>query len=278
MSRFVGALAATLFCAGAALAADGAANSTAVPQFAFMDGGWQAAGVVFLPPESGPGPVLDMPGRPRIGNNLALGQPIFAMADLNNPILQPWAREAVKKVNDHIAAGGAGFTPQVSCKLLGVPAFLLHPAQPIYFIQTAKEVLMIWPPNAEFRHVYLTDKHSTNLKPSWFGESIGHYENDDTLVVDTIGLSDKTFVDNFRTPHTTQLHVVERFRINPDRKGLTVDVAVDDPGAFTTPWKAVQKYRRVQQGPMNESSCAESSTNFLNYDMDPIPQADKPDF
>ncbi|HYK78999.1 MAG TPA: hypothetical protein VEU95_05190 [Micropepsaceae bacterium] len=97
MSRFVGVLTATLLCASAALAADGAANSGAVPQFAFMDGGWQAAGVVFLPPESGPGPVLDMPGRPRIGNNLALGQPIFAMADLNNPILQPWAREAVKK-------------------------------------------------------------------------------------------------------------------------------------------------------------------------------------
>jgi hypothetical protein len=124
----------------------------------------------------------------------------------------------------------------------------------------------------------LSDKHSANLKPSWFGESIGHYENGDTLVVDTIGLNTKTYIDNFRTPHTEKLHVVERFRINPDQKGLTVDVSVDDPGAFTTPWKAVQKYRRVEQGPMNESSCAESSTNFLNYDMDPIPQANTPDF
>jgi len=48
MSRFAGALAATLLCAGTALAADGAANSTAVPQFAFMDGGWQAMGADFL--------------------------------------------------------------------------------------------------------------------------------------------------------------------------------------------------------------------------------------
>ena len=273
MLKVLGAVTATLL-ATAALAAD----NQAVPPFAFANGGWQAAGVVLLPPPSGPGPVQDIPGRPRIGNNLALGQPTFAMADLNNPILQPWTREAIKKVNDKVAAGGAGFTPQVSCILYGVPSFLLHPAQPVYFIQTPKEVMMIWPPNSEFRHVYLTDRHSANVKPSWTGESIGHYENGDTLVVDTVGMNDKTYIDNFRTPHTTQLHVVERFKINPDQKGLTVDVSVEDPGAFTMPWKAVQKYRRVEQGTMSESSCAESPVNFLNYDMDPIPHADKPDF
>jgi type IV secretory pathway component VirB8 len=110
------------------------------------------------------------------------------------------------------------------------------------------------------------------------GESIGHYESGDTLVVDTIGLNDKTYVDNFRTPHTTKLHVVERFKINPDQKGLTVDVTVEDPGAFTQPWHAVQRYRRVQNGPMPEQSCAENPTNFLSYEMDPIPHADRPDF
>ena len=109
MSRCLGTLTAGLLISSAALAAD----SDAAPAFAFADGGWQAAGVVFMPPASGPGPVQDIPGRPRIGNNLALGQPTFAMADLNNPILQPWARDAVKKVNDHVAAGGGGFTPQV---------------------------------------------------------------------------------------------------------------------------------------------------------------------
>jgi hypothetical protein len=274
VSRFLGVFAVALLASSASIAAD----NTAVPAFMFAEGGWQAAGVVLLPPDSGPGPVLDMPGRPRIGNNLALGQPTFAMADVNNPILLPWAREAIKKVNDRVAAGGSGFTPQVSCILYGVPSYLLHPAQPLYFIQTPQEVLLIWPPNSEVRRIYLTDKHSENLSPSWTGESIGHYENGDTLVVDTIGMNDKTYIDNFRTPHTTQLHVVERFRINPDAKGLTVDVHVEDPGAFTVPWNAKQTYRRVEQGPMRESSCAESPTNFLNYDIDPIPQADKADF
>jgi len=270
--------AAAISLSATAVAAANNSSQSAVPPFAFTNGGWQAVGVVLLPPSSGPGPVMDMPGRKRVANNLALGQPIFAMADLSNPILQPWARDALKKVNDHVAAGGGGFTEQASCKLVGVPAFLLHPAQPIYFVQTPREVVMIWPPNAEFRHVWLTDKHSANLKPSWFGESIGHYENGDTLVVDTIGLNDKTYIDNFRTPHTMQLHVVERFRINPDTMGLTVDVAVDDPGAFTTPWHAVQRYRRVEQGPIRESSCAEAPVNYLHYDMDPIPQADRADF
>jgi hypothetical protein len=269
MARFSSALAAALLCAGTALAAD----NSVVPPFAFMDGGWQAAGADFLQPQSGPGPVRDVPGHEHGGNNTG-AQPTFRDADLSNP----WTRDALKKENEKIAAGGGGFTPQVSCKPLGVPAFLLHPAQPLYFVQTPKEVVVIWPPNHEVRRIYLTAKHSLNLKPSWMGESIGHYEGNDTLVVDTIGLNDKSYVDNFRTPHTTQLHVVERFRINPDAKGLTVDVTVEDPGAFTMAWHAMQRYRRVQQGPMAESSCAENPTNFLGYDMDPIPTANKPDF
>jgi hypothetical protein len=269
------AVIASLAFAASAVAADNTAGN--VPQFAFMNGGWQAMGADFLPPPTGAGPVQDEPGRRHVGNNQT-GQPSFRMADLSNPILQPWTRDALKRMNDKIAGGGGGFSPQVSCILLGVPAYLLHPAQPLYFVQTPKEVVMVWPPNEEVRHIYLTDKHSTNIKPSWFGESIGHYETGDTLVVDTIGLNTKTFIDNFRTPHTEKLHVVERFRINPGAKGLTVDVTVEDPGAFTMPWHAIQRYRRVEQGPMQEESCAENPVNFLGYDMDPIPHADKADF
>jgi len=59
----------------------------------------------------------------------------------------------------------------------------------------------------DVRHIHLTDKHSTNVKTSWYGESIGRYEGD-TLVVDTIGLDERTSVDEFGTPHTQQLHVI----------------------------------------------------------------------
>ena len=59
---------------------------------------------------------------------------------------------------------------------------------------------------------------------------------------------------------------------------MDVTVTVEDPGAFTMPWTARQHYRKVVQGPMIESSCAESANNFLNYNMDPMPQDDTPDF
>ena len=82
-------------------------------------------------------------------------------------------------------------------------------------------------------------------------------------MVDTIGLNTRTFVDSFRTPHTEQLHVIERFRIVEGGKALEVNVGVEDPGAFTMPWSALQRYRRVEQGPMREAVCAENNANFF---------------
>ena len=97
-------------------------------------------------------------------------------------------------------------------------------------------------------------------------------------MVDTVGLNDKTYIDNFKTPHTTQLHVTERFRINPDRKGLTVDVTVEDPGAFTMAWSAVQRWKYSHARSILEEVCAENSDAFFAYDVVPIPTAGKPDF
>jgi hypothetical protein len=242
-----------------------------------INGGWLAGGADFRQPESGPGPVKDIPGWVRGGNQEGV-QATFRMADVSNPILQPWAREAIQKVNDRVAAGRPAYTPQVSCIRHGGPSFLLHPAQPVYFIQTKQEVLMIWPPNHEVRRIHLTDKHSTNLKPTWFGESIGHYENSDTLVVDTIGLNDKTFVDNYRTPHTTQLHVTERWKLAADGKSVEVTVFVEDPGAFTTPWKAVQRWRRVEDAPILTVPCNENNGDFFNQGLVPLAEATAPDF
>ena len=85
--------------------------------------------------------------------------------------------------------------------------------------------------NWEFRHIYLDVPHSANVKPSWYGESVGHCEGD-TLVVDTIGQNLKTFVDAFRTPHSENLHVVERWRLIDGGKTLEVKITVDDPDAF----------------------------------------------
>jgi hypothetical protein len=119
--------------------------------------------------------------------------------------------------------------------------------------------------------------HSKNPKPSWYGESVGHYEGD-TLVVDTIGLNDRTFVDNYRTPHTTQLHVVERYRMINDGKSLEVKIQVEDPGAFNMPWTARSTWRRVKAGRLIEDLCEPNNDFYFGYDVAPLPHADKPDF
>ena len=242
--------------------------------------GWISVIAEYTQPPSGPGPVARDPTMPHVTNEeyrRTGRQPTIAVGDPNSLILQPWAKEQLRKHNEIVLSGKGGLSPQAACWPVGVPAFDLHGIHPLFFVQAPKEVLMIWQADHQVRHIYLTDRHSANLKPSWFGESIGHYEGDE-LVVDTIGLNDKSFVDNYRTPHTTQLHVVERFRVVDGSKTLEVRIAVDDPGAFNTEWHAVQRFKRWTQGPMAPSACAENNFDYFTYKVEPIPQAEKSDF
>jgi hypothetical protein len=269
-------------CAIGALWPALAAQNTKIPDFApdSVTGWLKPPGDEFIQPESGPGPVKSDSSRPYVSNAIA-AQETVKIADLSNPILKPWAIERMKKANDEVLAGKVGFTARSRCWPHGVPGFLLYPVHPIFIIQTPKEVLMVWGQDFQLRRIYLNQPHSKNPKPSWYGESVGHYENGDTLVVDTIGMNDKTFVDNYRTPHTTALHVVERFRLDEDGKAMDVQVHVEDPGAFAMPWNAVQHYRRDQRAgevPLHEMVCAENDDDHFNQGLYPIPQAEKPDF
>jgi hypothetical protein len=96
--------------------------------------------------------------------------------------------------------------------------------------------------------------------------------------IDTIGISDKTFVDNYRTPHTSKLHVVERLKLVEGGKTVQISMTVDDPGAFTAPWSATQRWRRVTRGPITEEPCNENNTDHFNHSLIPTPTAAKPDF
>src|SRR5882672_8563090 len=101
--------------AGGALltAAVFAAPAASPPDFAPNPSvGWVAAGARYLPPPSGPGPVGAARGRRQSANNEVRetgAQALFAVGDLEAPILQPWARDQMKKRNDRILAGGTGF-------------------------------------------------------------------------------------------------------------------------------------------------------------------------
>jgi hypothetical protein len=262
--------------------------------------GWYAYNRIFIPPASGASPVQQDPAHPYVSNDefrVTGRQPTAQLADLNNPILQPWARDVVRKRNELVLAGKPANPPHASCWPVGVPGFLLRPmTQAMYFVQGPKEVVMILASKQEIRHAYLTDKHSPNVKTSWYGESIGHYDGD-ALVVDTIGLDDRTLVDGFGTPHTKQLHVTERFHLIEDGKVLEANVHVEDPGAFTMPWDAIQRFRQYEEavhkmpierlaqlasapeGPLTELICADNPSSFLPGTTGlPIPQAVVPDF
>ncbi len=262
--------------------------------------GWYAYNRQFIPPANGPGPVQQDPAHHYVTNDefrVTGRQPTDQLADLSSPILQAWARDVVRKRNELVLAGKPANPPWASCWPVGVPAFLLRPmTQAMYFIQTPKVVVMILSSKQEVRHIRMTDKHSLYVKPSWYGEFIGHYEGD-TLVVDTIGIDERTWVDGFGTPHTKQLHVIERFHLIEDGKVLEASVQVEDPGAFTTPWNGIQRFRQYEaavhqlpierlsqlasapEGPLTEQICAANPNSFFpGQSVQPIPEAVVPDF
>lgn len=272
-AKFIGAAFAVLLPASM-----GAAQQNArPPDFSSNFTGWVGMGGGGPSYETVPGtipPVDTDPAHPFVANGR--GQPTFRIADLTNPNLMPWVKQHMKQDIDEILAGKkSAFTAQSSCVPAGVPFFMGYGGpDPIVFLQTPKEVWMFWHEDNQVRRVYLNVPHSKNLKPSWYGESVGHYEGD-SLVVDTIGLNAKTVVDIYRTPHTENLHVVERWHLIDGGKTMEVVFTVDDPGSFYEPWTARRRYRRVDQD-FEEKICAENNQfNVFDYH---VPSASKSDF
>jgi len=251
-----------------------AQEKTTPPIFSWdLSVGWIGVGE-FRPVPGRVPPLSQDPKYPFVPNG-AGGQPTYRIADLTNPNLKPWVKEIMKKDNDEVLAGKIAFTPSSSCMPAGVPGFLALGGNnnPYWFLQTPKEVVIMRAADSQVRRIYLDVPHSPNPKPSWYGESVGHYEGD-TLVIDTIGLNTKTFVDNYRTPHTEKLHVIERWRMVDNRQAMEVTVTVEDPDSFNEPWTGTRRYRRVQQQ-FIEDICAENNQHLFDYK---IPIAAKPDF
>ena len=262
-----------------------------IAKLAGADFGWTSNGIDFDAVPGGPQPVGDDPAHPHIGNfQRGPGRaPSFRVADLDNPNLTNFAKEGLKKTVDEIARGKAVFNREARCWPTGVPTYDINQGF-FYFIQTPKEVLIVWHGDHAVRHIYLDVPHSPNPKLSWYGESVGHYEAD-TLVVDTIGQNTRTFVDNYRTPHSEKLHVVERFRIINDGKILKADIFLEDPAVFKQSLHVTHSWRHTTavehgdrgQSPFEEQSCAESGPGNFTFSSDPervepIPTAIKADF
>ena len=277
------------------------------------------------PSASGPGPVLnkararaalDIYGKPLNPANapmVALGG--RRIGDYTAPILQPWAAQIVKEHGEKEVNDGPAENPINQCRPGGVPFVLYNYGMEM--LQKRDSITLIYVYDHEVRHVRLNQAHPARVTPSWMGDSVGHYEGD-TLVIDTVGIKTGpyTMIDQYGTPHTDRLHVVERYRlidydtaikelergakemanmIGNDSGVITdlsvkgphmqLDITVEDPGAFTTPWSATVIYRPGMSSyaalgavpsEFPEAICAENP-NELSRQAG-VPTADKPDF
>jgi hypothetical protein len=285
--RRVIAFAAGLLCAGAVTEdgyAAGAVAQGAVANFSSINLPWVAMGQDYLPPPSGPGPITYDKAHPVMARNAnqfgAVVTSPMRLADVSNPNLKSWVVDYLKKANDELLAGKLRYAARANCMPGGVPEFLLYAGgfENLYLIQSPKEVVMIHQADTQVRHVYMDVPHSAHPAPSWYGESVGHYDGDE-LVVDTVGFNDRTFLDDhYNLPHTTQLHVIERFKLADDGNTLQVNFTVDDPGAFNAPWSAIVRYRHARAPEtLTEGPCAENNSEHLAGYVH-VPTAPKADF
>jgi len=276
-------------------AGSGTQSAASIPDFS---GIWAHPSSGFEPPLSGPGPV-------RNKSRLPTGESNFdqLVGDYTNPILQPWAAEVVKKFGEISLRGGGVPDPENQCSPEGVPyIFWNHLMQ---MLQQPERITFLYVEDHEVRRVRMNQPHPAHVTPSWYGDSVGHYEGE-TLVIDTVGIKvgPVSPVDFFGTPHTEALHVIERYRLleyeaakeaqergekedRPSRmrpidaaykgKGLQLEFTVEDEGAFTMPWSATVTYRRAL-GEWPEYVCAENRHEYYAGKDTAVPTAEKPDF
>jgi hypothetical protein len=225
------------------------------------------------------------------------------VGDHTSPILRPAAAETVKHFGEISRSGKAYPDPQTQCWPQS-PPYILR-AQATQIIQQRHQILILYEGDHQYRRIRLNQRHPVDVAPSWYGDSVGHFEGD-TLVVDTVGVRVGPFsmIDRLGTPYSENLHLVERFRLvdrdiaeavmarnefengrlenstsdpNDRRKTLQIQFTVEDPLTFTVPWSASVTYRR-NLDPWDESVCAE---NLKGYGVSPdpkVPVAETPDF
>ena len=188
-------------------------------------------------------------GQGGFGSSLSLADPQMKNRGHEPDIpYQDWAR--AKTLSEHTSTGpDAEFynstNPQMWCEPVGVPAVYGWPAH-FKFVQTPDAVYMLYQYGVRFRVIRLNSKHPTDPDPQWWGDSIGWYENGDTLVVDTIGLNNKVWLDEAAHPQTEQMHMIERYK-RVDKDTVRLDLTLDDPGAYTKTWSTWKNFKRSDE-------------------------------
>jgi len=151
-------------------------------------------------------------------------------ADGGEVPFQPWAAALYKERQESFGKG----RPSNECLPHSVTDFDAH-HMPKKLIQTPGLLVMLYESYHTFRQIFIDGRPLPEQRdPAWFGYSVGKWEGD-TLVVDTVGINEKTWLDDGGHPHSDALHVIERFR-RPDFGHMEVQLTIDDPKAYTKPW------------------------------------------
>ena len=254
----------------------------------------------YEPLASGPTSLTNRSRRPDGVSNV-----LVLVGDYTNPILNAQAAQMVR-LHGELGLNYIGDpNPRNQCWPEGVP--FLFTNGPTELVQTPDKVTILYVYNHQVRHVRMNQPHPAQVIPSWYGDSVGHYEGG-TLVIDTIGMKvgPYSMVDWYGTPRTEALHVVERYRMldyaaakegfvrdakehnvppgmpvaNPEGKYLQLRFTVEDKNVFTTPWSATMTYRYAANGQVDdwvEQACAENLLWYPGKEAD-VPRAAKPDF
>jgi len=177
-----------------------------------------------------------------------------------DPPMTPWGREQFNAAKPSQGPRGVKLTETTDrvykCTPPGLPYIYLQ-LFPMQIIQTPKEVIELFEYDHIVRHIF-TDgrKHPADVKPSYNGHSIGHWEGD-TLVVDTIGLNGKMWLDRVGHPDSEQMHILERIH-RVDAKTLQVDFTFDDSKSYEKPWTALMRFQLRPNWDIMEHVCEDN--------------------
>lgn len=160
--------------------------------------------------------------------------------------MQPWAAKRCELVGCGTGplgrANDDNMDPYLtSCAPYGIPRLMNH-VGPFEILQSKNRVLMLFETGNAMRQIWMDGRgHPEDLDPSWMGHAIGHWDGD-TLVVDTVGLTDKSWLDTAGHPHSDALHVIERIR-RVDHDTLENTLTFDDPKTYTKSWSSTIIYK-----------------------------------
>jgi hypothetical protein len=182
------------------------------------------------------------------------------------PPMTPWgmARFKANKPNlgPHAVTLAETNDPTTKCFPPGVPRIYLVRGEPVEIIQIPGRVVMLFEYDHFVRQIYTDGRpHAEDPPPTWMGDSIGRWEGD-TLVVDTVGFNDKTWLDPSGHPHSEDLHVVERIR-RVSHDSLSIDTTINDPKTYTKPWGGHAIFELKPDWNLQEMVC-EDDINFAD--------------